>query len=626
MRLLLILILFAALCAAKLKMKEAGEKFYVGQTKPTNQWVIKLKKGISPVTFAKDHDLEYIRKVNSGHRLHLFESKSGRGKPSIDSTLYRMINEKLSYSPDVEFHDQQYLKMQMKRGHPRNHVESYYSIKKNSLKKKSAHRHKKRGRPLAKRDSPPNDPEYNHQWHLSGSFGPLVHVNTEPVWAQGYSGKGVTVAVVDDGCNHASPDLEGNYRQDLSWNYNDNNEEPSPYTSDDHGTAASGVCCAVKNNVCGVGAAYDADLVCIRLIAGPSTDLMEAEALTHSKDIRIYSNSWGPADYGNDLVAPGLLTRMALKRATTGEGFKSIIFWAGGNGREYSDNGNYDGYANDIHTIAVGAHDQHGKFSFYSEECACLFLSAPSSGNDLGITTTDLQGMFGSTDGDCRPDFGGTSSATPLAAGIAALILEKHPDMDYRGIMHTFAKGCRKIDDTYWDWTNNTRGYHHSHTYGFGHPDAKTLLDVSEEFAENLPQQIHEQTAVWRGDRAIPQESVVAVPRLLGGRDHTLRINFDIDDSEINFVEQVQLEIDFRHYHRGNVRISLLSPAGVVSRLAEFRRDRNRDTPMGGWKFSSVVHWGEEIKGQWTLLLDDVGHTSLGHLTKARLHFYGMHV
>ncbi len=52
-------------------------------------------------------------------------------------------------------------------------------------------------------------------------------------------------------------------------------------TSDFHGTSAAGVALAANNNECGVGAAYMAEGAGIRLIAGPTTDAIEATGLTY---------------------------------------------------------------------------------------------------------------------------------------------------------------------------------------------------------------------------------------------------------------------------------------------------------------------------------------------------------
>ena len=81
---------------------------------------------------------------------------------------------------------------------------------------------------------------------------------------------------------------------------------------------------------------------------------------------------------------------MAVEKGRGGRG--SIYVWAGGNGKEKGDNANYDGYANSPLTISVGAFTKSGKKAGYSEEGACILISAPSSGGsgDPKIVTSTL--------------------------------------------------------------------------------------------------------------------------------------------------------------------------------------------------------------------------------------------
>ena len=48
-----------------------------------------------------------------------------------------------------------------------------------------------------------------------------------------------------------------------------------------------------------------------------ASDADEARALSYASDhIDIYSNSWGPFDWGNSVVGPGHLTQLALQLGT----------------------------------------------------------------------------------------------------------------------------------------------------------------------------------------------------------------------------------------------------------------------------------------------------------------------
>ena len=186
------------------------------------------------------------------------------------------------------------------------------------------------------------------------------------------------------------------------------------------------------------------------MIAAETSDRTEAEALVHAlDDVDIYSNSWGPYDDGTiDPIGP-LLSQSLENGITNGRDGKGVIYtWAGGNGRENSDNSNYDGYANSRFVLAIGAISSDGTYSYYSEPGANLLVTAPSDSttNHPGITTTDIEGRRGYNaggslnvngisnldDNNYTNDFGGTSSATPLASGIIALMLQANPALTWR--------------------------------------------------------------------------------------------------------------------------------------------------------------------------------------------------
>lgn len=202
---------------------------------------------------------------------------------------------------------------------------------------------------LAKQQSKralPNDPLIGNQWHLkfASQSGAVAgtDVNIDTVWAYptagaGQRGRGIYVGIVDDGLETAHPDLAANVDTAIDKDWNGNDADPNPGTGDDHGTACAGNVAAVGNNTVGVsGTAPEAKLVGMRLISATAGDSAEAEAMTYRSAgtapiLQILSNSWGPADDGATLEAPGALTVAALKSAVeTGRGGKgTIIMWAG---------------------------------------------------------------------------------------------------------------------------------------------------------------------------------------------------------------------------------------------------------------------------------------------------------
>ena len=62
------------------------------------------------------------------------------------------------------------------------------------------------------------------------------------------------------------------------------------------------------------------------------------------------------------------------------KGFGSIFVVASGNGGHFKDNCNFDGYANSIFTVTIGAVDELGQMPYYAEQCAAMLAVTFSSG------------------------------------------------------------------------------------------------------------------------------------------------------------------------------------------------------------------------------------------------------
>lgn len=174
-----------------------------------------------------------------------------------------------------------------------------------------------------------------------------------------------------------------------SYDFNDHLKLPRPSgVRDHHGTRCAGQVAARRNNVCGVGIAYDSKAAGIRILGGRITTVDEASALTYGYDkVGIYSCSWGPKDNGETMSAPHYLIKKAfLEGINNGrEGKGSIYVFASGNGGRYEDQCNFDGYTNSIYSVTVGAVDHTGLHPTYSEACAANMIVAYSSGSGKHI-------------------------------------------------------------------------------------------------------------------------------------------------------------------------------------------------------------------------------------------------
>jgi subtilisin family serine protease len=113
----------------------------------------------------------------------------------------------------------------------------------------------------------------------------------------------------------------------------------------------------------------------------------------------------------------------------------------------------------------------------YSNFGATISVCAPSSGaGGWGILTADVTGVsvingismpLGYADGDYDFDFGGTSSACPLVAGVCALVLTINPSLTAAEVKSILQQSARKIGAP----EDYVQG--HSRFFGHGCVDAK---------------------------------------------------------------------------------------------------------------------------------------------------------
>ena len=75
-------------------------------------------------------------------------------------------------------------------------------------------------------------------------------------------------------------------RKDISWDYNGQDDDPTPSSSSNaHGTRCAGEIAMLANNErCGVGIAYNSNIGGVRMLDGSVTDLLEGKAMAHAVD------------------------------------------------------------------------------------------------------------------------------------------------------------------------------------------------------------------------------------------------------------------------------------------------------------------------------------------------------
>ena len=128
--------------------------------------------------------------------------------------------------------------------------------------------------------------------------------------------------------------------------------------------------------------------------------------------------------------------------------------------------------ASDPNVIAVGASTDADTFADYSKRGPQVCVVAPSSGGARSIFTTDVSTPgrgFNNSGADSLfvSDFGGTSSATPLVAGLCGLMLSLKPDMTTDDVRAALIASARKIGPA-----SAYKANGHSNKFGYGRIDA----------------------------------------------------------------------------------------------------------------------------------------------------------
>ena len=350
------------------------------------------------------------------------------------------------------------------------------------------------------------------QWHLINTKinGSTIEHNVQAEAAWKISrGLGTTIAVIDDGVDIDHPEFNQTGKVVAPRDTIRNTDDPRPRgCGDNHGTACAGVACAAGIGKAS-GVAPDAKLMPIR--SGGLGSMAEAKAFAWAADngADVISCSWGPADGDwsnpNDPIhqinfplpdSARLAIDYALKNGRKGKG--CVIVWAAGNGNESVD---LDGYAAYSPIIAVAACNDRGKRSVYSDFGKAIWCAFPS--NDIfapnleptrpltpGIWTTDRMGgrgynvgvsnaenTIGDKEGNYTATFGGTSSACPGVAGVAALMLATNPELSASQVKNLIKSACDKIDTS----AGNYDAKGHSQLYGYGRINALKAVQLAKD-------------------------------------------------------------------------------------------------------------------------------------------------
>ncbi len=342
------------------------------------------------------------------------------------------------------------------------------------------------------------------QWHLrnkgTGGAKKGEDVNAAGAWKVTRGKRSIVVAVLDDGVDVDHPNLKSQIWRNPDKRAKDRigrdffvaDDDPGHFNprpklfrfpfdqmtgNDIHGTPCAGVIAAAGKKAGAIGIVPSCRVLPVKVFHADdlASDERVANAIRYAaRHAAILSCSWS-GGFSNDL-------QQALEDiAESGrDGLSTLAFFAAGN--EFGDPVGYP--ARDPNAIAVGASTDKAQLADYSNVGKQIAFVAPSSGGVRGIYTTDVsypnrgfnlgKVQAGGADGLHTNDFGGTSSATPLAAGVAALVLSARPDLTAAQVREVMENTCDKIGSGY-----GASG--HSPKFGNGRIDAGQAVEAARE-------------------------------------------------------------------------------------------------------------------------------------------------
>ncbi len=308
------------------------------------------------------------------------------------------------------------------------------------------------------------EPYYYQQWYLEhnstfysqNSINENAHIHVGNL-LKSYTGKGIKIAIIDDGLDVTHEDLKGSVVD--SYDVATKTTTVAHTNQRDyHGTAVTGIIGARVNSKGIQGIASKSQIIFLKhkkYMSDSETIELFNKADEFGADI--INCSWGTYD-----VSQSVKDKIVDLANNGRDGKGTIIVFASGN--DDQDMSNDESSIPEV--ISVGSTDKDNLRARYSNYGENLDIVAPG-GYVIGITTLDNMGDNGISSLDNNyilyndlDSFVGTSASAPIVSGVIGLMLEKNPNLTRVEIEDILKNSSDKIGNLqYENGRNNYYGY-----------------------------------------------------------------------------------------------------------------------------------------------------------------------
>ncbi|MHA1778269.1 MAG: S8 family serine peptidase [Candidatus Heimdallarchaeaceae archaeon] len=273
-------------------------------------------------------------------------------------------------------------------------------------------------------------------------------VDAERVWggaedatnvvAGNVAGQGVKVAILDTGIDYTHPDLDDVY----AGGYDFVDSDADPKDGHGHGTHCAGIVAAEDNGIGVIGVAPKASIYAVRVLdaqgSGTISDIVAGIDWAIDNNMDIISMSLGSSSGDSSLEA-------AIDRA-----YNAGIVVVAASGNDGQEAISYPArYANAIAVGAIDSNHQLASFSNYGPEQDVVApgVNIYSTMPTYSVTLTSWWYGY-SNDYD---QMSGTSMATPMVAGVCALILSANPNLSPAEVRNILESTATDLGAAGWD-------------------------------------------------------------------------------------------------------------------------------------------------------------------------------